>query len=375
MRSTRNAPGLALPLTIQMTCPAARARCNWEMVLVEILLARRQTSTAFVTFATIRAKQEAVQCELSDRVNDLDCDNAPIPRDINWANAAVSVQTQSRYRAAAAVVWTVVALFWAVPIAVVAGLSNINSLLQSAGLPPLETGTFYYGLLSGLVPVLFLQIFMALLFMTLKACAQHVIREKSMAQVDAYAAYWFQIFQFANLWLIIIGGSAFNQLDALLNDPTSIASMLASALPGSTTFFVNYITTGAFLYYALELSQATSLLTVLIMKCVRPEPCKTQRMLDKEKKPQSIEWGKNIPPVIFTFLVTFVFMSIVPLLELFALAYFGTWYLVWKHNCLHVYAQEFESGGLVWERTSSFIIACLYTAEIVVCAYLGLKVP
>lgn len=53
--------------------------------------------------------------------------------------------------------------------------------------------------------------------------------------------------------------------------------------------------------------------------------------------------------------------------------YFGGWYLVWKHQCLHVYNQEFEGGGLLWNNIFSIMMACLYTAEAVVIVYLGLK--
>ncbi|GKZ01291.1 hypothetical protein MPSEU_001080100 [Mayamaea pseudoterrestris] len=330
-------------------------------------------STAFVTFRSMRAKQEAVQCELSEKVNFLDCDNAPVPKDIHWENIPFPVKKQGLYRTLAAGMWIVLALFWSFPMAVVSGLSNLNSLLQTIGIPPLDPNSFYYGLISGLLPVILLQVFMALLYKALEMCALKFIHEKSMAQVDAYALFWYQIFQFANLWLIIIGGSAFNQLNALFENPSSIATLLAAALPGATTFFVNLVITGSFLYYGLELSQATYWVKDAIMKCIRPEPSQTQRMLDERKKPQSIEFGKKVPAIIFIFLLTFTYMAIVPILEVFAAVYFGIWYLVWKHQCLHVYSQEFETGGLIWEKISAFILVCLYMAEFIMCAYLGLK--
>lgn len=49
-------------------------------------------------------------------------------------------------------------------------------------------------------------------------------------------------------------------------------------------------------------------------------------------------------------------------------------YLVWKHQCLHVYAQEFEGGGdATWQQVFGFLMACLYTGEFVFIAYMGLK--
>jgi len=66
-------------------------------------------------------------------------------------------------------------------------------------------------------------------------------------------------------------------------------------------------------------------------------------------------------------------MPIVPLVEVFGFVYFVGWYLIWKHQCLHIYVQEFEGGGLLFEKISGFFMVGMYTAQVVVCAYFGLK--
>lgn len=141
-------------------------------------------------------------------------------------------------------------------------------------------------------------------------------------------------------------------------------AILAAALPGASAFFLNMMIMGSFLKFGVELSMIASYGVKLIMSFLQPEAQKTQRMLDDEKKPPSIVWGKTLPPMVFILLVAFVYMPIVPLMEAFALVYFGGWYLVWKHQCLHVYNQEFEGGGLLWNNMFGFIMACLYTAEV-----------
>lgn len=200
------------------------------------------------------------------------------------------------------------------------------------------------------------------------------IRMKSMPEVDSYQFFWYQMYSFANLFLILIGGSLFNQIDALLKDPGSVARLLATALPGSSPFFLNMMIMGSFLMFGVELSMIAAYGVKLVMSIIQPEAMKTQRQLDDEKKPPSIVWGKIVPPEIFIILVAFVYMPIVPLMEPFAALYFGGWWLVYKHQCLHVYHQEFEGGGLLWSKIFGFIMACLYIAEVVVIAYLGLKV-
>ena len=182
------------------------------------------------------------------------------------------------------------------------------------------------------------------------------------------------LYQFANLWLILIGGSLFNQIDAIIENPGSIAELLASAMPGASTFFVNIVLMGSFLADGLELSMIPTYGINLVMSLIQPEAMRTQRMIDESKKPPSIIWGKQLPPIVFVFLVALVYMPIVPIMEVFTALYFGGLFLVWKHQCLHVYAQEFEGGGKIWEVLFPFLMASLYTAEVVVIAYMGLKV-
>jgi hypothetical protein len=72
------------------------------------------------------------------------------------------------------------------------------------------------------------------------------IRMKSMPNVDNYVFFWHQLYQFANLWLILIGGSMFNQIDGFIEDPSSIITILATAVSGAGTFFFNVISVQSF---------------------------------------------------------------------------------------------------------------------------------
>jgi hypothetical protein len=113
----------------------------------------------------------------------------------------------------------------------------------------------------------------------------------------------------------------------------------------------------------------------MILNLINPEAARTQRMLDDAKKPPSIIWGQQIPRMVFVLLVAIVYMPIVPVMEWFAVVYFAGNYVVWKHQCLHVYAQEFEGGGdATWQKLFGFLMGCLYMGEIVFIGYMGIKV-
>jgi hypothetical protein len=143
---------------------------------------------------------------------------------------------------------------------------------------------------------------------------------------------------------------------------------------GASVFFVNMIAVSSFGACGLELSMFVKYAVTIIMNMIQPQAMRTQRQLDTGKKPPSIDWGQRVPPIVFIFLVSIMYMPIVPIMEFFGLAYFGCMYVVWRHQCLHVYAQEFEGGGdTTWQQLFGFLIASLYMSQFVFIAYMGIK--
>jgi calcium permeable stress-gated cation channel len=334
----------------------------------------KSSGTAFVTFTSLRAKQAAIQCELSGNPDTLNVFPASDPAGILWTNVTVPLARQKVLEWQTTAFWTVGILFWSIPIAGIALISTVNSLLKLIGVKPADTNAFWYGLVSGLLPVILLAILMAVLYMAIVAAATSWVRYKSMAEVDASALFWHQLFQFANLWLLLIGGSLFSQIKPLADDPSSIVKIIALALPASSVFFINLMAVGSFGAFGLELSMLPTYGVSLIMNILQPVALRTQRQLDAAEKPPSIAWAQKLPPVVFSFLCVVIYMPIVPLMELFGLVYFGGSYLVWKHQCLHVYAQEFEGGGdATWQKLFGFLMPCLYMAEVLFIVYMGIK--
>jgi Calcium-dependent channel, 7TM region, putative phosphate len=67
-------------------------------------------------------------------------------------------------------------------------------------------------------------------------------------------------------------------------------------------------------------------------------------------------------------------VPIVPIISIFAFVYFFGTYIVMKHQCLHVYAQEFEGGGsATWQQVFGFLMACVYIGELIFIVYMGIK--
>lgn len=335
------------------------------------------SSTGTVTFSSLRAKQAALQCEISGIADNMTIFPVADPDGILWDNITVPLHHQKVLGIQVAVLLILGLVFWTIPVSFVISLANLNSILKALGANEVTDHPVWYGAVAGILPVIFLAVFMALIYMALQFTAKHWISFKSYPEVDAFVLFWHQMFQFANVWIILIGGSIFNQLEALTKDRQEfylILKIIAEALPGASVFFINIVVFRGLGTFGLELSMLQSYGIKLVKNLIRPEALQTQRMLDDAKEPRVIKWGKVIPPSIFVFLVTIMYMPIVPIMEFFALIYFGGSYLIWKHQCLHVYSQPFEGGGLTtWESLFGFLMATLYMGEGVFIVYMGIK--
>lgn len=268
------------------------------------------TSTAFVTFTTLRAKQAAIQCELTGDPDTIRVFPAADPTvGTIWSNVTVPLSQQSMLQFYAAVFFTVGILFWALPVSFVTSISNLNSILAAFGLKQANPSVFWYGLVAGLLPVIMLVVLMIVLYMVITAAATSFIRYKSWPEVDAYCLYWHMMFQFANLWLILIGGSLFGQIDTIIETPEfrPILETIAKAMPSSSVFFVNMILCSSFNAFGMELSMLVKYIVTMIMNKISPEASQTQRQLDDKKKPPSLVWGQKVPPVIFIFMVSILY--------------------------------------------------------------------
>jgi hypothetical protein len=331
------------------------------------------SGTGIVVMTSLQAKQVAFNSD--DYLEGIKVFVAPDPGSILWENVTTPIKRQRLMSIVIAILWMAGILFWAVPVSLVTALANLESILESLDIEgAIDPNSVLYGLIAGLLPVVALNVLMILLYMGIVAAGTKGIKFKSSSEVDAYTLYWHLLFQFANLWLILIGGSLFNQLGGLLEDPTKIVGVIADSLPGASVFFANMMIVGGLGSFGLELSMLPQYGTALVMSILTPEAQRTQRMIDEAKVPPEVKWGEKIPPHVFIFLVMIMYMPIVPLMEVFALVYFGGSYLIWKHQCLHVYAQPCEGGGVTtWQSLFGFLMACLYTSEAVFIAYMGIK--
>ena len=136
----------------------------------------------------------------------------------------------------------VLVLFWAIPVAAVGSISNINALTDRVkflrfinNAPPV-----ILGLITGLLPTILLAVLMALLPIILRLAAK-LGGMPSVARVELRTQNFYFAFQVVQVFLVTTLSSAITKsIDLILSNPGSVTSLLASNLPLASNFYIAY---------------------------------------------------------------------------------------------------------------------------------------
>eukprot|EP00904_Undaria_pinnatifida_P004555 jgi/Undpi1/140/HiC_scaffold_1.g00139.m1 len=332
------------------------------------------SSTGFVAFTSAATKLAAAGLSLSGKHNEMDAYNAPSPDDVIWENVTVPAPLISMKRKLANCLWMAGILFWSIPVIFVQGIADLDQLAERfSWLWTPDRNSFLYGLIAGLLPVVALAVLTALIPIVIRLVAVKFIRMKNEADVDLYVFKWHFGFRVANLWLIIIGGSLINKLDAFVNKPSSIVDLLGSSVPAKAQFFMGILLVSLLAGLAMDLSRVVPVIIGFIMGAMSDDRGKSDRELRNAYAPPSLNWGVFYPPLLFVLLVVYCYAAIAPLLLPVACLLYRGSYWVYKNNSLYVYVQTAESGGAAMYLLFAFSMACLYVGEVVFVAYMGIK--
>eukprot|EP01034_Spumella_vulgaris_P024588 gene24588-30954_t len=189
------------------------------------------TCTGFVTFRTLRSSVIACQVPiLSEQHTRVFAFPAPAPKDIIWANVGARPDYTKRVASTTSLVYMVGLMFWGVIMAFIAAISNLTNLAKYLpfvnSLDPVS-----YAILAGQLPVIVLIVFLALLPIIMTYVAQSIEKRKTVSGVQLEVFRWYFLYQLANVFLILLAGSVFNSLSDAISNPSSIITLIGTALP------------------------------------------------------------------------------------------------------------------------------------------------
>ncbi|KAL7166691.1 hypothetical protein ACSBR2_037371 [Camellia fascicularis] len=329
-------------------------------------------SAAFVSFNSRWGAAVCAQTQQSKNPTLWLTNWAPEPRDVYWKNLAIPFVSLSVRRLLISLTVFALVFFYMIPIAFVQSLANLEGLERVAPfLRPVVEVKFVKSVLQGFLPGLALKVFLYILptvLMIMSKIEGHVAL--SVLERSASAKYYY--FMLVNVFLgSIVTGTAFQQLHAFLHQaPTQIPRTIGVSIPMKATFFITYIMVDGWAGIASEILRLKPL---VIFHLKNTFLVKTARDRERAMNPGSVDFPETLPSLQLYFLLGIVYAVVTPILLPFILVFFALAYLVYRHQVINVYNQQYESAAAFWPQVHSRIIASLLISQLLLLGLLSTK--
>eukprot|EP01117_Protostelium_nocturnum_P008993 TRINITY_DN322_c0_g1_i1.p1 TRINITY_DN322_c0_g1~~TRINITY_DN322_c0_g1_i1.p1 ORF type:complete len:763 (-),score=244.69 TRINITY_DN322_c0_g1_i1:57-2345(-) len=320
---------------------AERARYNNEADV------SNNTREGFVLFKLRALALASSQTNHMDRPSQMQCEIAPEPYNVYWESLPVR-GIQKKLRLLISITLLVLLfIFWAVPVTFFQAISSLDALSRFPGLSFLtpvanSLPTFVTGIIQGILPSLALIIFMALLPKILGAI-HFIAAPKTHAKLDNQVMKSYFAFLFLNVFLVtVIAGSLFKVIQRIVESPTTTPSLLATGISAQTSFYISYVLVNM----AANFLFLTRVVPFLVNRILRKFLAKTKEEKAKKDIPPPLSVNTKIAKELILFTICLIYLSIGPLISVFATIYFGFAYMTTKFHVMYTYSPPHEGAKI-----------------------------
>ncbi|XP_022947148.1 CSC1-like protein At3g21620 isoform X1 [Cucurbita moschata] len=327
---------------------------------------------AFVSFKSRWGAAVCAQTEQSRNPTIWLTEWAPEPRDVYWDNLAIPFVSLAIRRLIAGVAFFFLTFFFMIPIALVQSLANMESIEKTAPfLKPIIELKFVKSVIQGFLPGIALKIFLIVLpsILMLMSKFEGFISRSSLERRSATKYY---IFLFVNVFLgSIITGTAFQQLNNFLHQSANdIPKTIGVSIPMKATFFITFIMVDGWAGIAAEILRLRPLIMYHLKNFFL---VKTEKDREEAMDPGNLEFNTGEPRIQLYFLLGLVYAVVTPLLLPFIVIFFGLAYVVYRHQIINVYNQEYESAAAFWPDVHRRVIVALVVSQLLLMGLLSTK--
>ncbi|XP_068303861.1 CSC1-like protein At3g21620 [Pyrus communis] len=327
---------------------------------------------AFVSFRTRWGAAVCAQTQQSRNPTIWLTEWAPEPRDVYWDNLAIPYVTLTIRRLVAAVAFFFLTFFFMIPIAFVQSLANIEGIEKAAPfLKPIIEVKFIKSFIQGFLPGIALKIFLIFLPSILMVMSKFE-GFSSVSALERRSATRYYIFQFVNVFLgSIITGTAFQQLDEFIHQSANeIPKTIGVSIPMKATFFITYIMVDGWAGIAGEILRLKPLIIYHLKNFFL---VKTEKDREEAMDPGTLGFNTGEPQIQLYFLLGLVYAVVSPILLPFIIVFFALAYVVYRHQIINVYNQEYESAAAFWPDVHGRIITALIVSQLLLMGLLSTK--
>ncbi|XP_010539247.1 PREDICTED: calcium permeable stress-gated cation channel 1 [Tarenaya hassleriana] len=327
---------------------------------------------AFVSFKTRWAAAVCAQTQQTRNPTEWLTEWAPEPRDVFWPNLAMPYVSLTIRRLIMHVAFFFLTFFFMIPITFVQSLATIEGIEKVAPfLKVIIEKKFIKSVIQGFLPGIVLKLFLIFL-PTILMIMSKFEGFTAISILERRSASRYYIFNLVNVFLgSVIAGAAFEQLNSFIHQSASeIPQTIGVAIPMKATFFITYIMVDGWAGIAGEILMLKPL---IIFHLKNTFLVKTEKDREEAMDPGSIGFNTGEPRIQLYFLLGLVYASVTPMLLPFILIFFGLAYVVYRHQIINVYNQEYESGAAFWPDVHGRIIAALIISQLLLLGLLGTK--
>ncbi|KAG1736152.1 uncharacterized protein EDB91DRAFT_539954 [Suillus paluster] len=292
------------------------------------------------------------------------------PPDVIWGNLGLNPYEKRIRMTISYAITAALIIFWSIPVAFVGIISNIQGLcVQESWLAWLCTlPSVVVGIIQGILPPVLLAVLMMLLPIVLRLLGRFEgIPTRTGLELSLMTRFF--IFQVIHSFLIVtLSSGIIAALPSLLQNPSSIPSLLAQYLPQASTFFLTYIMLQGLSGVAGGFLSAVSLILYYVKLYILGS---TPRSIYNIKHAQStVAWGTLFPSVTLLVVITFAYSIISPVINGLACFTFFLFYLLYKYLFLYQYTQppSADTGGLFFPKAIQHVFVGMYVQQICLCA-------
>uniref|UniRef100_A0A0E0L253 Uncharacterized protein n=1 Tax=Oryza punctata TaxID=4537 RepID=A0A0E0L253_ORYPU len=295
---------------------------------------------------------------------------APEPRDVFWPNLAIPFVELSVRRLIMAVALFFLTFFFMIPIAIVQSMANLDDIERMLPfLKPIIERNSLKSIVQGFLPGIALKIFLILL-PTFLMMMSKIEGHTSLSGLDRRTASKYYLFLFVNVFLgSVITGTAFQQLNNFIHQSANkIPEIVGESIPMKATFFITYVMVDGWAGVAAEVLRLKPLVMFHIKNTFL---VRTERDREQAMDPGSLDFGTTEPRIQLYFLLGLVYAVVTPILLPFIIVFFSLAYLVFRHQIINVYNQQYESGAQFWPDVQRRLVIALIVSQILLLGLLS----
>jgi len=320
---------------------------------------------AFIEFSNQSAAHYAYQSIGKDSMNKFSPRYIGVqPDEVVWKNLGVSNASRKiKLLIATAIIWVMI-IFWAIPVAFVGALSNINYLTNKVPFLSFinDIPKVILGVVTGLLPVILLAVLMALVPIICGLLAK-LAGEPTLAAVELRTQTWYFSFQVVQVFLITTFTSAATSVTTqIIQNPGSAPTLLATNLPKASNFYISYFILFGLAQAALQLLNIVPLLMyTLLGKLLDKSP---RKKYNRYVNIPGLGWGSAYPKFTLLGVIAITYACIAPLILGFATIGFCLLYLMFRYNFLFVLGNKTDLKGEGYARALKQLLTGVYLSAL-----------